>query len=282
MLSESIVIIFRFSGGLYSMRLGFSGMGNMASAILHVVLAENIFSPEDIFVYDSDPAKVDLCRSRGIKVSSSNVDVVGNTDILIIAVKPQVIDDVLLEIAPFAGGKCIVSIVAGVTTGHLRTLLGKEAEVIRIMPNTPLMVSAGATAIARPIGVREEVFDLVIEIFSSAGEVAIIDEALLNPVIGVNGSSPAFFFRIVEAIVKSAKNQGIAEETALLLAAKTMQGAATMLLGMEKSPSELISQVSSKGGTTVEAMAVFDKAGFDDIINDAMLRVTARAEELST
>lgn len=124
-------------------------------------------------------------------------------------------------------------------------------------------------------------FDTVLDIFGSAGEIAVLDEALLNPVIGVNASSPAFFFRMIKAMVNSAVSMGVPEETALSLAAKTMMGSAKMLLSTKKTPDELISQVTSEGGTTYAALTAFDQLGFDELIEEAMRRCTKRAYELS-
>lgn len=134
------------------MKLGFSGMGNMASAILHIVLAKNLFTPEDIFVFDKQIEKMDACKSRGVSVCKSNVEVIDAADILILAVKPQYIEDVLGEISSRSEGKCIVSIAAGITSDYLKAKLSPLAHVVRIMPNTPLMVSEGGNGNSRFFG----------------------------------------------------------------------------------------------------------------------------------
>ncbi len=227
-----------------------------------------------------DETKLGRFTDLGVCACVSNAQVVSKADIIILAVKPQMISKVLEEIRGEVKGKCLVSIAAGISSGYIKTIVGKDAFVLRTMPNTPMMIGRGAIAIAQDSTIPQKLFDAAVSIFSSAGEVEFLPEEKLNEIIGVNGSSPAFFFRLAQAMMLSAEKQGIDPEVALKLAAKTMEGASAMLLGSGYTPCELIRQVSSPGGTTIAALTAFDEFNFDELIEEAMLRCTKRAYEL--
>lgn len=259
--------------------LGFIGAGNMASAILNGVLTKGMVSAGEVSLSNRHLEKTEYFRAKGVYTTTDNREVVRRAQLIILAVKPQMFGDVLPEVADLAAGKCVVSIAAGLSSAYLQAHL-PGAHIVRAMPNTPLMVGAGATAVARAPGVPDDFFRTVLELFSSAGEVAVIDESQMDDIINVNGSSPAFFFRMAEIMVKHAVEAGIDPETAARLTAKTMEGSARLLLETGKAPDELRRQVCSPGGTTLAALSAFDELDFDGLMTEAMRRCTARSKEL--
>ncbi len=262
------------------MRLGIIGYGNMAGAILDGVLRKELFSPEQISVFDPGEARRALARKKGVTLAEDNRALCRRSDLILLSVKPQVIASVLDEIAPEADGKCFASIAAGISTDFLRSRLGAGALCVRIMPNTPMMLGCGAVAVARAPQVPDALFQTVCGLFSAAGTVSLIDEKKMDEITGVNGSSPAYFFRMAAAMEEAAVEQGIDRETARVLIAKTMEGSAKMLQDSGKTAGELTAQVTSPGGTTLAALTAFDEGGFDALIREAMLRCTKRSREL--
>lgn len=264
---------------LIEQKLGFIGAGNMASAILGGVLNQKLLPPCQITMADPMSEKLEHLRKLGVRVTDDNPSAAQFADILILAVKPQMFDAVLPGLADCVAGKCVVSIAPGISTAYLQNWL-HGAYVVRVMPNTPLLVGKGASAVAEASDVPAETFRAVLDIFSSAGEVAIIPERQMDAIIAVSGSSPAFFFRMADAMVTEAVRQGIDPALALRMAARTMEGSAAMLLQSGKTAKELTTQVCSPGGTTLAALSAFDEMGFESMISEAMIRCAKRAREL--
>lgn len=261
------------------LRLGVIGGGNMATAILGGVIQKNVFPKERITASDRDGAKLDAIRAMGCRATENNLEVLKHSDIIVLAVKPQAMDAVLDELSGNTGEKCIVSIAAGVSKKYIISKLGSN-RVIRVMPNTPLLIGMGASALTGRGEIPEYIYDKAVSIFSAAGFVTQIEDEQMNEIIFLNGSSPAFFFRMAEAMAEAAKEQGIDREKALQLIAKTMEGSANMLLRSGKTPAELTTQVSSPGGTTLAALTAFDEYRFDELIREAARRCTGRAYEI--
>lgn len=259
--------------------MGFIGAGNMATAILDGVVAKKLFSPEQMIISNPHAEKLEHPRSLGVQVTCDNTTVAQTADIIILAVKPQKFEEVLAGIRDFCAGKCVVSIAAGISTGWIRTRL-PGALVVRVMPNTPLQLGLGATAVAIASDVPDNLFRTVCDIFSAAGLVALIPESQMDDVIPVSGSSPAFFFRMADVMVRWAVEQGMDSQVALELAAAAMKGSAEMLLRSGKTAEELTRQVCSPGGTTLAALTAFDDRDFDGLLADAMDRCTRRSREL--
>ena len=259
--------------------LGFVGAGNMNTAILRGVLKAGLIAPEQIWLSNRHPEKLEPFAHSGIHTTLKNREVVEQSEVVILGVKPQMFGDVLPEIADCAVGKCVVSIAAGISSDSLRQAL-PGARIIRVMPNTPLMVGCGATALARTDDVEEQLFQAVADLFRASGAVAVIDECAMDDIINVNGSSPAWFFRMADVMVRRAVSVGIDRETALMLTAKTMEGSARLLLESGKSPETLCRQVCSPGGTTLASLSAFEERDFDGLMLDAMERCTRRSREL--
>ena len=200
---------------------------------------------------------------------------------LLLSVKPQQIDEALPELIGLTKGKCVVSIVTGLTSAYLQAQLGNDTYIVRTMPNTPIMLGFGATAISMPPEIPEDYREKAVQLFDGSGIVRFVPEEKIAEATCVIGSSPAYFFKMVETMVECAVAQGIEPETALAFAAKTMQGAAEMLLGSGKTPAELRIQVCSPGGTTLAALDAMEAGGFSNAISDGMLACTKRVYELS-
>lgn len=261
------------------LRLGLIGAGNMATAILDGVLAKGLFAPEHITVSNPHMDKLERPKSLGVQVTCSNETAAEAADLLILAVKPQKFEEVLAGIRDCCAGKCVVSIAAGISTGWIRQRL-PGALVVRVMPNTPLQLGLGAAAVAQAPGVPAELFQIVCDIFAAAGLVSVIPESQMDAVIPVSGSSPAFFFRMADVMVRWAGEQGMDPRTALELAAAAMKGSAEMLLSSGKTAEELTRQVCSPGGTTLAALTAFDELDFDGLMAEAMTRCAQRSREL--
>lgn len=262
-----------------SFMLGVIGAGNMGGAILWGALAANVMSPDRVWMANPHLNKLAPFGDTGVHTTTDNVEVAQKVDVLLLAVKPQVLPGVLEELRPYTAGKCVVSIAAGISRAWLREQL-PGAYVICVMPNTPLMLGCGASAMTERDDVPEAEYRFVYQMFAAAGVVSILPAERLNDIIPVSGSSPAFFFRMARLMTEAAQRRGVDGETALLLAAKTMEGAALMLQKSGKTAAELERQVCSPGGTTLAALTAFDELGFDRIIDEAFERCIRRAEEL--
>lgn len=259
--------------------LGFIGAGNMVSAILDGVLESGIVPPERIWLSNRSPEKLELWKKRGVHTTLDNAQVARYADTVVLGVKPQVFDVVLPELAPFGAGKCFISIAAGISCAYLRRSL-PGAMVIRTMPNTPMKLGVGATAIASAPDVPPSVFDFACALFAATGEVAVIDEEQMDDFIAVSGSSPAFFFRFAAAMVAEAQRAGIDPALALKMAAQSMLGSAQMLLKSGLSAKELEKMVCSPGGTTLAALSAFDDYHFEEMYRAAAARCAQRSKEL--
>ncbi|MGI6498080.1 MAG: pyrroline-5-carboxylate reductase [Oscillospiraceae bacterium] len=264
---------------LYDLNLGIIGAGNMASAILKGVIGKGLFA--QIMVSAKTEESLKPWEEAGLIVTTDNKQVMMESEVIILAVKPQSINEIMEEIGSYASGKCIVSIAAGITRRHLRHGLGEEAFLIRAMPNLSLSVGKGATAVTYGYGVPDPLYKAVLAAFEASGEVVLMHDKQLNDIMALNGSSPAYFFRMARAMMDWAKERGIDAEAALRLVGKSMEGAAAMLLSGEHTAAELTDQVCSKGGTTLAALSAFDEMKFDEMMAEAMTRCAKRGEELS-
>lgn len=260
--------------------VSFIGGGNMAGAIIDALLSSGEIPKRMISVFDTSEDKIEEFKNKGVNTASSNVELSQREDVLILAVKPQVIDSVLSEIKGNIKSKCIVSIAAGVSIDHIKSFVGEDVPVIRALPNTPMLILEGMTVVAEAPGVSSEIFGFVTSIFKLAGEVVILPESKINEAIPLSSSSPAFFFRMLDAMASVGECAGIPYNEALKLSAMAMCGSAKYAMKSEKTPEELIRQVSSPGGTTVAALTAFDDFSFEALINEASERCIKRAYEL--
>lgn len=270
----------RTGGFMESIKIGFIGAGNMAHSIFTSCITKEVIPARFIYVSNHNADKLERFSTSGANVTTNNSEVVSACDIIFLTIKPQNYEQILTEISKLTKGKCLVSVAAGISTGTILSLAEEGTYAMRVMPNTPIMIGAGATAIAENTGVPDDLYRFVSNIFYSAGAVAYLPEDKMNAVIAVNGSTPAFFFRMAGAIIDAAEKMGIDGDTAHYLAAKTMEGAALMLTTQGKSAAELTAAVTSKGGTTLAALTAFDEYKFEEMIEEAAKRCVDRANEL--
>lgn len=262
-------------------RIGFIGAGNMATAIIDGILRSGDVPAENITVFDLMTEKLQIMAKKGIVSAESSKEVVEKSDIIVLAVKPQNYAEVLAGIKESVNNKkVLVTIAAGISTDYIADALGCDCPMVRVMPNTPLLLGAGASAVSRR-NISDEDFKFVYGMFANGGVVEILDESLMNSVIAVNGSSPAYVYLFAKAMVDYAVKEGIDTEAALRLVCATLKGSAEMLEKSGDTPQELIRKVSSPGGTTLKALEKLEEKDFYNSVIEAMDACTNRANELS-
>ncbi len=263
-------------------KIGFIGAGNMAGAIIRGLVQSGAATKQQVFAADPDTARLSLLESEpGVRVSTSNADVAAWADILVLAVKPQVFDKALASIAEAIDDQTlVVSIAAGVPTARIEAALPSGARVIRTMPNTPALVGAGATAIAKGTAATDDDAALVESLFETVGITVNVSEELLDAVTGLSGSGPAYVFLLIEALTEAGERVGLPAQTALELSSQTVFGAARLLRTRNESPGALREQVTSPGGTTVAGLAALARGEFKRTIIEAVEAATRRSREL--
>ena len=262
----------------------FIGAGNMASSIIGGLIAKG-FSPQSITASDPfEPSRQQLHQTTGVSVSDDNLSAIEGADILVLAVKPQMMKKVLEDLAPAIQTlkPLIISIAAGIEIASMNTWLGGGQAIVRCMPNTPALVQAGATALYANSTVSTAQRAQADTILSAVGSALWVDsEAQLDAVTAVSGSGPAYFFLFMESMQAAAKELGLSDEAARELTLQTALGAAKMAIDSDVDTAELRRRVSSPGGTTVEAIAVFQQRGLTAIVHEAMTACRDRSAQLA-
>lgn len=265
-------------------KIGFIGGGNMASSLISGLIASGHAS-QNIWVSDINPDTLKSLEDKlKVNVSASNEAVVNEAEVIVLAVKPQIMGDVAQQIADLIRQKktLVVSIAAGITQRSLSRWLGAETAVVRCMPNTPALVLTGATALHANSQVSAEQRNLAETILRSVGiALWVQDESQLDAVTAVSGSGPAYFFLLMEVMEKTAVELGLNEETARLLVQQTALGAAKIALESAESPEQLRKRVTSPGGTTQRAIETFQQGGFSELVNKALHAARDRSIEMS-
>lgn len=262
-------------------KIGFIGAGNMATAIIKGLLSQNNGNPELVNVFDLSAEKCDIIKKMGVNVCKTGVDVMKNSNIIVLAVKPQNYSEVLQELKnDVTPDKTFVSIAAGISIEFVRNSLNCNCPVVRVMPNTPLLLKKGATALCPSDNISDEDKQIVYDMFAGSGVCEYISEEHMNEVIAVNGSSPAYIYLFAKAMAEYAENHGIEYNKAMNLICAALEGSAAMLRESGDSADILIEKVSSKGGTTIAALEKLREHGFYEAVQDAMDACTKRAEEL--
>ena len=263
-----------------STTLGFAGCGNMAQAILCGILDNGLLAPDHIYIFDTDKNKTDkLKEEKSIRVCNDLKELQSAADILFLCVKPNIVPAVLAEIT--IPGKAIVSIAAGVTTAKIKNLLTVEARVLRIMPNTPLMVGKGAAGFEVPSTLTDDEFSFIKSIFEIMGIVVTVPGNMMDAVTGISGSGPAYVYYFLQAMISAGVRQGLSEQDSFALTLQTMKGALAMVEKTGKTPEKLKQEVCSPGGTTIEALAVFDALHFNETIDKAIDACVKKSAKLS-
>jgi pyrroline-5-carboxylate reductase len=265
-------------------KIGFIGGGNMASSLISGLIASG-HSPQHLWVSDINPDTLKaLAENLNVNTSGSNDAVINEVDVVVLAVKPQILGSVAKSAAAFIQQKksLVVSIAAGISQHSLSQWLGADTAIVRCMPNTPALVLTGATALHANARVTDEQRNLAENIMRSVGiALWVNDESELDAVTAVSGSGPAYYFLLMEAMEKAALNLGLSEVTARLLVQQTALGAAKIALESSESPEQLRKRVTSPGGTTQRAIETFEQGGFTELVSKALHAARDRSIEMS-
>lgn len=261
--------------------VGFIGLGNMASAIINGILHKQIIAPSSIAAFDVNNNKCDTFAHKGITIMQDAASLTASCRYVFLCVKPQVFGEVIASIKQSASQHNVfVSIAAGIGAQYIKNQLGFDCKLVFVMPNTPLMLGEGASALACIDPTTSEEFSFVQSIFASSGISEEIPADKLREVIAVNGSTPAFVYLFAKIVAEFAKEKGIDYDTAMRLFSQTLIGSAKMLTDSGLSADELIKMVSSPGGTTLQGLASLEKHGFEQTVRAALQACIDRAYEL--
>lgn len=266
------------------MRIGFIGIGNMGGAILSGYATTEESENHQLMAYDMNEELCSKAKSAipGLEICESGSALCSKADLIILGVKPQVIEGVLEEIkGGYDTSKTVVSMAAGVDMAVIEKYLGNDAKVIRIMPNTPAKVGEAMIAICRNANVMPAVFNAAKEIFNSIGIAKEVEESLIDCVIGVSGSSPAYTYMYIEALTDAAEANGMERAKARVFAAQAVLGAAKMVLESSETLEQLRINVCSPNGTTIEAVNKLFENGFMDKVKEGFQAAVDRSIEMA-
>lgn len=262
-------------------RVGFLGCGNMGSAILEGLVRTGVLHPSQAVVYDPLPERQAAARQLGAEVVDRAAALARLSDILMLAVKPQTMDAALKECgADVKRSALVISIAAGISIAFLEKRLPSGARIVRVMPNTPALVQTGAAGVALGPNCTEHDAETARTIFESIGTVEMVVEKDIDAVTALSGSGPAYFFYMVECLVRGAVGEGLEEGVATRLATQTLLGAGRLLQSSGEPAAVLRQKVTSKGGTTEAALKQFQSEGFERIIHAGVHAAAARSREL--
>lgn len=265
------------------MKIGFIGLGNMATAIIGGILKKGLAAPADICGADKYAAACEKARqSFGIETCTDNCEIVKQADLLVLAVKPIFFPEVMEEIRDAVRPETvIVSIAAGKTIAYIEEGFKKPSvKIVRCMPNTPALVGEGCTGVCANKNVTLEELEKVLNLMRSFGVAEVVPESLMDTVVGVSGSSPAYVFMFIEAMADGAVAAGMPRKQAYQFAAQAVLGSAKMVLETGLHPGELKDMVCSPGGTTIQAVKVLEEKGMRGAIMDAMEACIERSKKL--
>ena len=270
-------------GTLSDKKLCFVGSGNMGEALVSGLVQSGSARPENIICTDVREERLEELRGRyGVRTMSSNVEAVAESEVVIYAVKPQLMAEVLKETADQLDlSKVIISIAAGVPLRAIEALLHKELRLIRVMPNIAASVKESATALSAGKHARKEDVELAMAIFNSVGKAVFLRENyLMDAITGLSGSGPAYIFIIVDALADAGVKMGLSRKDAQFLAAQTVLGAAKMLMETREHPGQLKDRVTSPGGTAIAGIHTLEKGGLRTTLINAVEAATHRSKEL--
>lgn len=263
------------------MKIGFIGCGNMAKAMIGGILRKHICEAQDIIATNSKEASCLKNREElGIQTMTDNLAAARQSDIIVLSVKPQFYESVINEIKDEVTNQLVISIAPGKTLAWLKEKFGKELKIIRCMPNTPALVGEGMTGVCCNELVEEEDKKTALEILNSFGKTELISEHLMDVVVGVSGSAPAYVFMMIEAMADAAVAEGMPRKSAYEFAAQAVLGGAKMVLETGKHPGELKDMVCSPAGTTIQAVRTLEKEGFRSSLMEAISACIKRSREI--
>lgn len=265
--------------------IGFIGAGNMAEALIKGIIKSNICKPKNIMVNDIRSERLEyMARQYHVQAVTNSAALAGSVDALVLSVKPQNMANVLFAIeSAVRDSTLVISIAAGIKIDEITAGIG-DKPIIRVMPNTPALIGEGASALFANIRARS-LMDRAMRIFSSIGRTVIVDnEDLIDVVTAISGSGPAYFFLLMEEMIRTAYEMGLPPEIAKILVLQTAKGAALLAVERDKyseSPSELRRKVTSPGGTTEAALKVFTANNFSQLVTEALTAARNKSKDLS-
>ncbi|EPF75100.1 pyrroline-5-carboxylate reductase [Acinetobacter gyllenbergii] len=259
----------------------FIGGGNMAQALIGGLLSRGLPTTR---ITVSDPVEQirHILEEKSIQTTTDNVEAIKNADVVVLAVKPQVLATVLQPLKGLLSDKLVISIIAGAEIQTISDLIGGSQRIVRVMPNTPALVQTGAHGIYASDAVNAQDRELTSQILAATGLTIWVEtEAQIDAVTAVSGSGPAYFFYLMESMIRAGKNLGLDEKVATALTLQTALGAAQMAITSSNSPAELRKNVTSPNGTTQAALEVFDRAQISQNIQAALAAAQKRSQELA-
>lgn len=265
-----------------SYTLGFVGAGNMANAIVKGAVEKNVISADKIYVFDVDFQKTQAMSAElGIVSVSSLEDLCAKAEVLVAAVKPNVLAAVLKELKSLLGNKPVVSIAAGWSADMIKAQIGEDKKVLRLMPNTPLLVGEGMSVFESPSNLSAQETAFVESVFSALGKIDHAPCKAMDAVTAVSGSGPAYVFMFIEALADAGVLCGLTRAQAQKLAAQTVMGSAKMVLDTGSHPGVLKDAVCSPGGTTIEAVKSLENDGLRGVVMNAVVKCAEKSQKMS-
>lgn len=263
-------------------KLGFIGCGNMGKAMIGGIINSGQLKAKDIIVSDLNESALALANEElGIHTTTDSVELAKNSEIIVVAVKPNIYGPILKQIKDvITPSTIIITIAAGISINFVETIIGPE-KIIRTMPNTPALVGEGMTAMCPNKNITEEETRLIINLLSGFGKVEIVGEYLIDSVIGVSGSAPAYVFMFIEAMADAAVLAGMPRAQAYTFAAQAVYGSAKMVMETGMHPGTLKDMVCSPGGTTIEAVSMLEKTGFRSSVIESISACIDKSKKMS-
>lgn len=252
----------------------------MASSLIGGMIQSGMVSPGDAAISDRDVEKLSLWKEKGVFVTADNAEIEARSDLIVFAVKPNVIAAVLDQMQG-GGEKIYVSIAAGVSLEFLESRLGSDKKIVRTMPNTPAMVGCGMTVVTPNANLSQEEQEMVLRLFDSIGAAMLLPEKELEIATAIHGSSPAYIYMMIDAMADAGVRYGLTKANALKLAAKAVEGSAKMVLETGIHPEQLKDNVCSPGGTTIAAVCELERTGFRASLQTAIDACIRRNAEMN-
>ena len=263
--------------------LAIIGGGRMGEAIVGGLIAADAFAPETIVVAEPSPERrAELAAAHGVRCVADAAAAAGEADIVLLAVKPQLIDEVADSIAHDLGDALVVSIAAGVSCARLESHLPDGTAVVRVMPNTPALVREGMSVVSGGNEASPEQVDLVRELFSALGKAVVLEERHQDAATAISGSGPAYVALVIDALARAGVMHGLSRQVAEDLAVQTVAGTAALIDRTGQHPEQVIDNVASPGGTTIAAIEALEAGGVRAAFAAAVTAAVARAKELGT
>lgn len=265
-------------------RIAFIGSGNMGEALIKGITYVSVFKNKNIIVTDIRKERLEHIKGLyKVNTTTDNRYAVKKSDIVLLAVKPQIISKVVKEIGDLIDrGKLIITIAAGITISSIQDNLKKKGKIIRVMPNTPAIVREGVSAIACSNDISKKDIEITKRIFNAVGRTVIVDESMMDAVTGLSGSGPAYIFLIIESLTDAGVKMGLPRDISRLLSIQTILGAAKLAMESGEHPGKLKDMVTSPGGTTIAGLHALEKGGLRSTLMSAVEAATKRSEELGS